>query len=454
MTHPRTRSGLPFAPCAKQGQIEILALVFLAIFIAVASALTSYVVTAAHAERSRVANAEALALAEAGIDHAATELNAAGGYTGETGTPLGAGTFSVTVANIDSSTKRITATGYVPNSTSPTATQVVSAELSINTTVASFHYGVQVGAGGLSLKNSASVVGNVYSDGPIAMSNSSHIDGDAVSAGASGSISGSGNSISGSAYAHTLSSISAGADAYYVFESGVKASGSNCPNTHCHAGSADQSSASLPIDDAQIASWETAAADGGTISACDGSGNYAISANATLGPVKILCNLVISGSATLTVAGPIWVTGNISTSNSAGIKLDSSLGSLSVPIIADNPTNPTGSGIITLANSGIFQGSGDPNSFIFFISQNTSAQSGGSTVAISMANSANSIVLYASHGQVALANSVHLKEATAYLLTLQNSVQVTYDSGLASASFTTGPGGSWTFVPGSYGSKP
>jgi len=60
------------------------------------------------------------------------------------------------------------------------------------------------------------------------------------------------------------------------------------------------------------------------------------------------------------------------------------------------------------------------------------------------------LVAYAAHGLIPLANSVSLKEVTAYKIKLQNSAKVTYDTGLPSAVFQSGPGGSWSFVPGTY----
>ena len=151
----------------REGQIELVALVFLAIFIAVSAALTSYVVTYARAERVRLASAEALALAEAGIDEAVYRLNDNAGYTGETGTALGAGTFTVSVTSIDTTTKDVVSTGYVPDSVNPVSTRVVRARLSNDSSVVSFRFGVQIGDGGAIIGNGASIQGNLYSNGNV-----------------------------------------------------------------------------------------------------------------------------------------------------------------------------------------------------------------------------------------------------------------------------------------------
>ena len=70
--------------------------------------------------------------------------------------------------------------------------------------------------------------------------------------------------------------------------------------------------------------------------------------------------------------------GNIEIENSSIIKLASSLGANSVAVIADNPANRTTSSKIELGNSAQFQNSGTEGSYILFISQNNSAQNGGS----------------------------------------------------------------------------
>jgi hypothetical protein len=171
----------------------------------------------------------------------------------------------------------------------------------------------------------------------------------------------------------------------------------------------------------------------------------------SLGPTKIECNLVVKGnSAILNVTGPIWVAGNITFQTGPTTKMDSSLGGTNVAIIADNPANTTGSGIISVGQTSIFQGSGSPGSFVFLISQNNSAESGGGTSAVSLAEGASALVAYASHGLIGLSQSVNVKSVTAYKIALSQSASVTYDVGLPSTLFESGPGGSWSFVPGSY----
>ncbi len=302
-------------------------------------------------------------------------------------------------------------------------------------TGASFNYGIQTGPGGFVLENSASVTGNVYSSGSI-LGSGNTIYGDAISAGPTGLI----NNIHtiSSAYAHTIQDSDVDANAYYSVKTNTTVNGTSYPN------SADQPVASLPITDDQIDELEADALAGGVInSPCP----YIINSSRTIGPVKINCNLEISGSPTVILNGSIWVTGNVSIRNSAVIRVYTGLGSKSVAIIADNPNNRITSSSIDLANSSQFFGSGSAGSFVFLISQNNSAESGGSDDAISMDNSSSgSVILYASHGLININNSATLKEVTGYKIKARNSANIVYDTGLANTLFTSGPGGGYEII--------
>lgn len=430
-----------------QGSILLLSLIFLGIFVAVGAALLGYITDSLTAERTSVASAQALALAEGAVDEAISQLNQNLSYTGETNTPLGAGTFSSTVTAVDASTKQISVTASVPNSAKPIAVKTLTATITISNDVVSFHYGIQAGQGGFSLYNSSSITGNVYAGGPVIGAGGNMIYGDVVSSGANGLV--YGIHATSSIFAHTIGNAAAATivdkDAYYVSKTNTTVKGVSNPN------SADQPDAALPIADAQIAEWESQAVAGGTINSCDANGNYTVSSSISLGPVKIACNLVVKSSAgVLKVTGPIWVAGNMTTQTGPTIKIDPALGSQNVPIIADNPSDQTGSGTISVGQSTVFLGSGAPNSFVFLISQNTSAETGGSNVAVAMSQGASALVAYAAHGLLTLSQSVSVKQATGYKISLSQSANVTYDTGLPNTVFASGPGGSWAMATGTY----
>lgn len=129
-------------------------------------------------------NAEkATALAEAGIDKALASLNKTGGsYNGETETPLGEGSYSVTVANKDAATKILQVTGYIPSKSNPKVKRTINIQISSGSGV-SFVYGILVGNGGISMGNDSRINGSIYSNGNISGGNNETITGDAYVAG-------------------------------------------------------------------------------------------------------------------------------------------------------------------------------------------------------------------------------------------------------------------------------
>jgi hypothetical protein len=285
----------------------------------------------------------------------------------------------------------------------------------------SFNYGVQAGNGGFSMANSSSVTGNVYSNGSVTGSGNT-VRGTVVSAGPSGLV----NNIhaTSSMYAHTIQNSTVDRDAYYVTKTNTTVTGTSYP------ASADQATSSFPISDALIAEWEAEALLGGGY---NGACPYQIKTTVTIGPLKVPCDLEISNGAQVTLAGHVWVVGDISFKNNGGISMASALGSRAIGLIADNPANRTTASKITISNS-----------FIFLISGNTSSEGGGPTTAIDLSNSASgAVILYTNHGKISIGNSSTLKSVTGYLISMSNTATLIYDTGLANTVFDTGPSGSW-----------
>jgi hypothetical protein len=336
----------------------------------------------------------------------------------------------------------ITATGTVTTVLGGKDVEIVStteekivrsakASLAVGAGVA-FDFALQTDVGGLILENSASVGGNVYSNGTVVGSGSNIIGGGVVSADVGGLI--EKVHATSSAYAHTIKNSTIDEDAYYQTISGSTVLGTSYP------GSADQPTTTLPITDEQVAEWEALAEAGGTISSpCP----YKIDENASLGPVKINCDLEISGNITLTLNGPVWVTGNIDFQNDNIVRVNPSLVGVSIAMIADKPSNQTTSSKINVQNAPIFQGAGD-RSYILLLSQNRSAKDGGSEVAINVQNYASGqLLVYAARGEILLQNNISLREVTGYRIRLKNSAKVTYETGLVSVLFSAGPSGSY-----------
>jgi hypothetical protein len=377
-------------------------------------------------------------LSEAGVEDVLYRLKNGKQVAGTETLTLNGGTASTITTTVPAG-KIISTTGDTN-----TLTRKIQVNLILGTGIA-FHYGVQAGNGGFTLTNSSSITGNVYSAGPVTGSGNM-IYGDVVSTGLAGLV--KGIHATGTVYAHTLGGASAATivdrDAYYQTITNTTVTGTS------HPGSTDMADTSLPISDAQIEAWKSDAVAGGVMasSACDSysaaSNTCTISSTMSLGPKKIPFNLLIkSSSGVLTVTGPLWVVGNITAQTGPTIRMSPSLGGTNVAVIADDPANSQTKGLIDIGQSTLFQGSGTVGSFVFMISQNNSAENGGSTNAITMSQGAAALVAYASHGQITLSQSVSLKEVTAYRIVLTQSANVTYDTGLPSTVFASGPAGGY-----------
>jgi hypothetical protein len=377
-------------------------------------------------------------VAEAGVEDALYRLESGKSVGASYTLALNGGTTTVTLTNTTTG-KDILSSGSVVSDVRKVQTSVEFG------TGISFHYGIQSGRGGFTLQNSSSITGNVYSGGTVS-GGGNMIYGDVVSSGAAGQI--YGVHATGSAYAHFLGKSGASAttidrNGYYQTKVNATVSGTSFP------GSADLGDVDLPISDAQISSWESDALAGGTMlsSECDtfSSNTCTITSNKTLGPKKIPFNLTIKG-ATITIAGQIWVTGNITVLTQSAIKMDPNLGSTNVAVIADDASNRLTGSIISVNQGATFQNSGTVGSFVFLISMNNSAENGGSVQAVQLNQGASALVAYATHGLINLSQSVSVKEVTAYQITLSQSANVTYDTGLPSVLFEAGPSGGYSIT--------
>ncbi|HTK33204.1 MAG TPA: hypothetical protein VL335_01505 [Candidatus Paceibacterota bacterium] len=417
-----------------RGQVIILnTILFLAISLLIINGIGYPVISHYANTQASISSKQAFLLADSAVNEALYRLKNSKQIAPSFNLTLGSSTATIAVTN--------TSTGKRVTITSPTDLyqRNIQMDLTLGTGV-SFHYGIQSGEGGFVLNNSSSVTGNVFSNGTVTGAGNT-INGDVISAGPTGLI--SGINATGTLYAHTLQNSSSGKDAYYYSAATIDSyTSSHVPGTK-YPNSPDQGSIDLPITDAQIAQWESDAAAGGTNNC---TGIYTIkNTSVTLTAQKITCDLDIKGS-TVTVSGPIWVTGNITVETGSTIQMASTLGSQNVAIVADDPSNRTTGSVISLNSGTAFQGSGSPNSFVFMISQNNSAENGGSNDAISISQSSSALVGYAIHGQISINQSAGVKEATGYKIVLSNTANVTYDRGLPSTLFQAGPGGGYNIV--------
>lgn len=454
---PRRDSQLRQGSDGQAGQAMMVAtILFLVVSITIIFGLAGPILKQQKMTSQTLLSRQSYFLAEAGVENVVYKLK-----TGKPVAPtetLSLGESSATITTTDVlGGKQIVANADVKESARKVRVDLVTGS------GASFHYGVQVGNGGVRMENSSSVFGSIYSSGNVFGGGSGAISGDVFAAStslisdapdiggnaqahaidhtriaqnASSTTSMVSATISGSAYADTITNSNITKDAYYNTSiSGTIVGGSIFSGV---SPPTDLPVLSFPITDDQISGWEAAAVAGGTyISPCP----YVISGGTvSLGPKKINCDLTISGGVT-TINGPVWVVGNIEFKNTADIKLASGYQSTSEVIIADNPADRLTSSKIALSNSSEVYGSS--GGYLILVSRNNSSENGGNERAINIQNSASSSVLYAPHGKVQISNSTHLKEVVAYLLHLTNSASVSYETGLSSLLFSSGPSGGY-----------
>ncbi len=376
-------------------------------------------------------SAQSFYAAESGAEDAIIRIKEGMSY------PMSPTTYTFSVGN---------ATATVDISGPPDALVVVSEgnlqgrvrKVSVNLTAApsitdiDFVYGVQIDVGGIILLNNAGIIGNTKTNGSI--------DG-----GSSGSY------VTGTAIAVVeIEDLNISIDGWADGINSSTITGSKyCQTTNnspaCDISQGIPSSAPLPIIPAEIAAWKSEAAAGGTCGPpeCDASGNYTlgIGASDSLGPIKITGDFLLNNNSTLTITGTIWVEGPMTFNNGSTTQLHSGYGADSGVIVTDGT-------IATVNNGAALIGSGDPDSFIMLLSDRNAPTSN----VISLGNNSTGAIYYAGTGRVFVSQNAGAMEITAYGMTLEENATVTYISGLADETFSSGPGGtfkinSWQEIP-------
>lgn len=449
----------------QNGQIIILALIFVAVVSLSVAGLVGYAAVQIKSHRQAAGRVQGLSIAEAAVEKAIWKLNNQAGYTGETGTVFAGGVYNVSITSLGSD-RLIKADIFIPDAINPKVKRTVQVTARTGTTSVNFNYATQAGNGGFQMDNNSSVVGSIYSSGNITGSSGATVTNNATVSGATGKIDGitvngnatahfleditvggSSNSLSllrgtigGNAVADTLNTCTIGGNATYDTKASCTISGTKTsPNP---AAFTDPPFAPFPIPPEQIDAWEAEAAAGGT------TGSYSLSNGATgsLGPKKINGNLTLSNTSTLTLTGTVWVTGEVSLSNGAKVKLSSSYGNLSGVLLAGTEGSPT-AGEFDFSNNSTGEGSGTAGSYILMLSQMNSP----TNTAISVSNNATSMILYAGTGVIDVSNNAGLKQITAYKVHLNNNASITYETGLADINFGGGgAGGAWEILDGTW----
>ncbi|KKR87950.1 MAG: hypothetical protein UU34_C0002G0067 [Candidatus Curtissbacteria bacterium GW2011_GWA1_41_11] len=395
---------LPTLPKNQPGFVLLVGILVVTVIIIFSAGQFDRVANFVRQGSNKVVQQQAVNLAEAGVDYAIWQLNKNAGNWYGTGTEVAVGTtgtFFVTVTDESANIKNVVATGYVPNSTSPRQKSTVKTQVVIGGQTIEFNFATQTGTGGITMNQSSTINGNIYSNGNISAGNGSQqtIDGEAYAVG-------------------TIDSPPITVTSGVIEE--------------------NQEPEDMPTIDYQL--WKDEATAGGIIdcaitpSSCNIDGVIA-----SIGPKKYIGNLTISNQAKVTVTGPIYVeNGNIIVRNGGTqVNLSQSFGSEGTVIITN--------GTITVEQGGAFNpNSASPPGYILVVTTSTLDP------AMSVSNQGANAVFYALDGGAELSQSAQVNALVAKKLIMRNSATLTYASGLASAKFSSGPGGSWEIRKGSY----
>ena len=144
------------------------------------------------------------------------------------------------------------------------------------------------------------------------------------------------------------------------------------------------------------------------------------------------------------MSGTLYVHGTVTVTGGGKVRLASSYGTNDGALVSD--------GRVIISGGATFAGSGTAGSYPFLIT--TSAcptESGcGGADAVSLSGGAGTVAIVAQNGNVTIGGGSALKAVTGKQITMGSGATLTYDSGLISSNFSSGPGGSWAFVPGTY----
>jgi hypothetical protein len=356
--------------------------------------------------------------AEAGIEDALLRLKKSMQWTSPYSFSVENATVEIVISDFVTWARTVTATGNAAG-----RFRKVQVAYELSGLAPGLHYGAQVGDGGLVMEGNSEVVGNVFSNGSV---NLIHPDSEILETVV---IAGAGNKLFGkgvvwqNAYVDICQGESSGQM--------INVAGELYANDVTYCTSTFLSNLDplidpipLPVTDLQIEDWKNEAADGGTI------GSYTRTSGVhSLGPVKIDGDLTVD-SAELIITGTIWATGDITIINpSTRVHLAPSYESASGVIIGDN--------LISLQVGSVSSGSGDPGSYLMYISTSSTDP------AISIGQATEVDILYSNTGWIQISQTSNMRSANAYGIHVANNSGLVYEIGIESAFFTSGPGGGW-----------
>ncbi len=299
-----------------------------------------------------------------------------------------------------------------------------------------FHYGIQSGQGGFELSGNAVINGSVYSNGDIVGSGGPSITGSAISApngNSLGKIDGINVGVSGGiAWAHEVVNSVIDGSLYCKVGSGN--------NKSCDTSRTDPATQPMPISENNINEWKNVAETGGV---ANGNQVYDEDDTVSIGPIKIVGDLTVTGNAVLTLLDTVWVTGKITISQNGQIKLGTNYGANSGVIISD--------GKIEVSAGASMSGSGTAGSYITAVTtsacpDDANCGNNNSNYAIKASGNTNTVILNAQNGSLYFTGGAVAKQITANKIILDGGSDIEYETGIANMEFSSGPSGSWNLI--------
>lgn len=248
--------------------------------------------------------------------------------------------------------------------------------------------------------------------------------------------------VGGNAHANTIEKVNIAGDAYYQTIINSTVGGESFP------GSEDPPPKTYPISEGNINAWKAQAQAAGV-----NTGDMYIDepdCPLTLESQKIVGNVYVNsncrGSKKITVKSPIWITGNLTLNSNIDVKLHPDLGGSSGIIIVGNEEGTTG--LVDLTSNIKMEGTGVGSSLLMVLSTYNSRTN--DITAIKVNSNGVTGAFYADKGIIEPGSGNIFKELTAWKIRLVSNSTINYETGLSSTLFSSGPGGSYTLVKGTY----
>lgn len=435
------------------GSILIAIVIIFPYFILISTSYMDFAVSGFRTARKDQFRTLAQFGADAGIDKAMTQLNSDSTWTGSGGEvaiqndSTAKVTYETTVTNAGSQKKTLVSIGRSYRSNSAAAPDsIVKITVGVNG-IQSQSFSIVTGVGGLTLSNSAKVLGgDVFVNGTVSMSNTAQIGLDQSPVNltvahqscpnppdssyprlcASGE---NGQPISLSNSAHIYGNVKA--------NNQTSNSGMSDPGLTASSGVSAQP---LPPHDRSAQKAAVANNLTGAQASCT-SNNGTVVWPAKL---KITGSVTISKSCTVTVMGDAWITGTLTMSNQATMKVDNSLGTTRPNIMIDGQNNSFSNTSTIASNS---QSTG-PQIITYWSSAScspdcsdvtgTDLANSRNTTTISLNNAASGpqTIFYSKWSKVQVGNSGQIGALVGQTIAINNTGTITFGSSVGGTSLT------------------